>query len=159
MEITVIGSGKMGSNIARRLARSGHRVVAHNRSPEKTLSLAETESRVEATMSIDEVAASLASPRAVWIMVPAGSPTQETIDALLERIQPGDTIIDGGNSNYRDTLRRLAKITKKGLHFVDVGTRGGIWGLALGYSMMVGGEKEIVERLRPIFETLAPEPE
>jgi len=159
MQIGMIGLGKMGSNMARRLARHGHSVVAYNRSPEKTLALAKSVPGVKATNTIGEVAASLTSPRAVWIMVPAGGPTEQTIDALLEELQPDDTIIDGGNSNYNDTQGRAATITEKGLHFVDVGISGGVWGLAEGYSMRVGGEEAVVERLRPILETLAPAPD
>jgi 6-phosphogluconate dehydrogenase len=156
MELAMIGLGKMGGNMARRLARGGHRVVAYNRSPEKAVALAEEEDSVVAATSLEEIPAKLAAPRVVWVMVPAGAPTERTIDALLEILSPGDIIIDGGNSNYKDTVRRSEKVAEKGLHFVDVGTSGGIWGLAEGYSMMVGGEKGVVESIRPIFESLAP---
>jgi 6-phosphogluconate dehydrogenase len=158
MELAMVGLGKMGANIARRLARSGHRVMAYNRSPEKALALAKEESNVEAVASLEDIAAQTESPRAAWVMVPAGDATEKTIKALLTVLAQGDTIIDGGNSNYHDTVRRAAEVAARGLHFVDVGTSGGIWGLAEGYSMMVGGQKAAVERLRPVFETLAPGP-
>ena len=145
--------------MARRLARDGHRVVAYNRSPEKAFALADEELNVVAVTALEEMAAQLTPPRAAWVMVPAGDPTEQMVDALLDILSPGDTIIDGGNSNYKDTMRRAAKVAEKGLHFVDVGTSGGVWGLAEGYSMMVGGEEGVVERLRPVFETLAPAPD
>lgn len=159
MELAMIGLGKMGANMARRLARSGHRVVAYNRSPEKALALADEEPNVAAVESLGEISAQLSPPRTAWVMVPAGSPTEQTVDALLDVLAPGDTIVDGGNSNYKDTLRRATKVSEKGLHLVDVGTSGGVWGLAEGYSMMIGGEEKVVERLRPVFETLAPGPD
>jgi len=159
MELSIIGLGKMGANMARRLARGNHRVVAYNRTLEKAMALAAEEPHVEGITSLEKIAAELAPPRVAWIMVPAGSPTEQTVDALMEVLASGDTIIDGGNSNYKDTMRRAAKVAQRGLHFVDVGTSGGVWGLAEGYSMMVGGEKAVVERLRPIFETLAPGPD
>ncbi|MFQ6041138.1 MAG: phosphogluconate dehydrogenase (NAD(+)-dependent, decarboxylating) [Candidatus Poribacteria bacterium] len=156
MELGIIGLGRMGMNIARRLARANHRVVAYNRSPEKAHTLADEEANVVAITSLEEIAAKLSTPRPAWVMVPAGDATEQMIDALLGVLSSGDIIIDGGNSNYRDTMRRAEKIAASGLHFVDVGTSGGVWGLTEGYSMMVGGEKEVVEQLRPIFETLAP---
>jgi 6-phosphogluconate dehydrogenase len=159
MELGIIGLGKMGSNMARRLARGGHRVVAYNRTPEKAFGLADEEPNAVAVTSLEEIAAQLTSPRAVWIMVPAGDATEQTVDALLDILASGDMIIDGGNSNYHDTMRRAATAAEKGLHFVDVGTSGGVWGLAEGYSMMVGGKETVVERLRPAFETLAPAPD
>jgi len=159
MEIGIIGLGRMGMNIARRLARANHRVVAYNRSPEKAYTLANEEPNVVAVKSLEEISTQLNPPRTVWVMVPAGEATEQMIDELLDILNPDDVIIDGGNSNYRDTIHRADKIAARGLHFVDVGTSGGVWGLAEGYSMMVGGEKEIVEQLRPIFETLAPAPD
>jgi len=159
MELGIIGLGKMGSNMARRLARGGHRVVAYNRTPEKAFVLADEEPNAVAVASLEEIAAQLTSPRAVWIMVPAGDATEKMVDALLGVLAPGDVIIDGGNSNYHDTMRRAARATDKGLYFVDVGTSGGVWGLTEGYSMMVGGKETVVERLRPAFETLAPAPD
>ncbi len=159
MEVGIVGLGKMGGNMARRLGRGGHRVVAYNRSPEKAYALADEEPNVVAVKSLEEIARQLAPPRAAWAMVPAGEATEQTLDALLDVLSPGDTIIDGGNSNYKDTMRRAAKVAAKGMHLVDVGTSGGVWGLTEGYSMMVGGQEAVVERLGPIFETLAPAPD
>jgi len=158
MEIAIIGLGKMGGNMARRLLRGGHRVVGYNRSPEPTQDLA-AEAGLVPAFSLDEVVARLSPPRATWVMVPAGAPTEMTINALAELLSPGDIIVDGGNSYYKDSVRRAALLEEKGLHFVDVGTSGGVWGLAEGYSMMVGGPQDAVEQLRPILETLAPGPE
>jgi len=159
MELGIVGLGKMGANMARRLAQRGHRVVAYNRTPEKALALANELPNVVAVTSLEGITAQLTSPQAAWVMVPAGDATEQTVEALLDILTPGDAIIDGGNSNYHDTMRRAARAVERGLHFVDVGTSGGVWGLAEGYSMMVGGEKMVVERLRPIFETLAPAPD
>jgi 6-phosphogluconate dehydrogenase len=159
MDIAIVGLGKMGANMARRLARAGHHVLAYNRTVDKAVSLAAEEANVEAVQTLEAIAGKLAAPRAAWVMVPAGAPTDEMIDALLGILAPGDTIIDGGNSNYKDTLRRAETVSAAGMHFVDVGTSGGIWGLKEGYSMMVGGEEEAVARLRPIFESLAPGPD
>ena len=159
MELGIIGLGRMGANMARRLAKNGHQVVAFNRTPEKTKALADEEPHITAAASLEELTSNLTKPRSVWVMVPAGDPTESTIDALLEILSPKDTIIEGGNSNYKDTMRRAAKVKKKKVNFVDVGTSGGIWGLTEGYGLMVGGEKEVVGRLVPIFETLAPGPD
>ena len=159
MELGIIGLGRMGGNMARRLARGGHRVVAYNRSPEKARELAAEEPNAVAVTTLEEMAQELDPPRTAWVMVPAGDVTEGTIDHLLEILDPGDVIIDGGNSNHHDTARRADKISARGLHFVDVGTSGGIWGVTEGYSMMVGGETAIVDRLRPIFQTLAPGPD
>ena len=156
MELGMIGLGKMGANMARRLARGGHQVVAHNRTPEVAVALADEEPSITAAMSLEEVAAQLAPPRAVWVMVPAGTPTAETVNSLADLLSQGDTLIDGGNSNYKDTMRRSDELKQRGISMIDVGTSGGIWGLKEGYSMMVGGEQAAVERLRPVFETLAP---
>ncbi len=156
MELAMVGLGRMGANMARRLARGGHRIVAYNRTPARSLELAEEEPNVEAIVSLEDIAVQLDAPRAVWVMVPAGDPTDDMIDALLAVLAPGDVIIDGANSNYKDTLRRAAKVADQGLHLVDAGTSGGVWGLSEGYSMMVGGAEAVVERLRPLFETLAP---
>jgi 6-phosphogluconate dehydrogenase len=158
MDIAMIGLGKMGGNMARRLLRGGHRVVGYNRSPEAAQALA-AEAGLEPALSLEGVVEKLSAPRAVWVMVPAGSPTESTADDLAALLSPGDLIVDGGNSNYKDTMRRAAKVAAKGLHFVDVGTSGGVWGLDEGYSMMVGGGEEAVERLRPVLETLAPAPD
>jgi 6-phosphogluconate dehydrogenase len=145
--------------MARRLARGGHRVVAYNRSPDKAVALAREEPHVEAAQTLAELAVRLAAPRIAWVMVPAGDATESAIAELLAILAPGDVIVDGGNSNYKDTIRRAAQVEAQGLSFVDVGTSGGVWGLAEGYSMMVGGKQVAVERLRPALETLAPAPD
>lgn len=157
MDIAMIGLGKMGANMARRLLRKGHRVVGYNLTPEITRELAETEGLV-AAFSLEEVVKHLHAPRAAWVMVPAGPATEETVKMLSDIMEPGDVIIDGGNSNYKESQRRAAAVQAKGLHFVDVGTSGGVWGLAEGYSLMIGGGKAVVERLSPLFEALAPAP-
>ena len=156
MELGIVGLGKMGSNMARRLTRGDHRVVGYNRTPEATNQLAQEEQNFVPAMELTQVVDQLASPRAIWVMVPAGDPTEQVFNDLLDMLQPGDTIIDGGNSNYKDTMRRALAASERDLFLVDVGTSGGIWGLAEGYSMMVGGDETTVERLRPILETLAP---
>ena len=157
MEIGLIGLGKMGANMTIRLVRGGHRVVVFNRNPLK-VQAAEAQGAV-GTESLPDLASTLAEPRSAWIMLPAGPPTEAAVDALAQAFAPGDTIIDGGNSNYKDSVRRAESLRERGISFVDVGTSGGIWGLTQGYSMMVGGQSEAVERLRPIFATLAPGPE
>jgi 6-phosphogluconate dehydrogenase len=154
MEIAMIGLGKMGANMTTRLLGKGHRVVAFDLK-EEAVRAAEAGGATGAR-TLDEVVRKLAAPRAVWVMVPAGKPTDDTIAALAGRLSPGDIVIDGGNSNYKDTMRRAAELKGKRLHFVDVGTSGGVWGLSEGYSMMVGGEEEAVKRLAPILEALAP---
>jgi 6-phosphogluconate dehydrogenase len=156
MELGIVGLGKMGANMAKRLARGGHKVVVYNRTVEKSYALAKEDHRIIASDSLVELVAKLARPRAVWTMVPAGEATEKMIDTLTGILSPGDTIIDGGNSHYTDTVRRAVKVKERGLNFVDVGTSGGIWGLKEGYSMMVGGEKKAVEHLRPVLGTLAP---
>ncbi len=157
MELGMIGLGKMGGNMTRRLLHGGHQVVVYDRSAE-TMEAAAGEGAV-ATESLEDLASRLSAPRAVWMMVPSGTPTEETIEQLAEVLGEDDTIIDGGNSNYNDTVRRAAMLEERGLHYVDVGTSGGVWGLEEGYSIMAGGEAAVVERLRPIFETLAPAPD
>lgn len=159
MELGIAGLGKMGANMARRLSRKGHRVVAYNRTVEVAFELADEEQNVVPVESLRELTERLTPPRAAWSMVPAGGPTDQVISALLDVLEPGDIIIDGANSNYRDSLGHAEMVKHRGLHFVDVGVSGGIWGLSEGYSMMVGGEEQIVEHLRPIFETLAPGPD
>jgi len=159
MDIGVIGLGKMGSNMVRRLARSGHRVVAYDRVPGPADALVSEEQGVSPATSLEHLAAQLEVPRVVWMMVPVGAATESVFAALLDILHPEDTVLDGGNANYKDTMRRATTASDRGLHYVDVGTSGGVWGLAEGYSMMVGGEREVVERLRPIFEALAPGPE
>ncbi len=158
MKLAMIGLGKMGANMSRRLLRGGHQVVGVNRTPTITRQLA-SEEGLEAAYSLQEAIEKLSSPRIIWVMVPAGAPTEGVIQEASERLAPDDIVIDGGNSNYKDTLRRGAMLKEKGIYFVDVGTSGGVWGLKEGYSMMIGGEKQAVEHLRPIFKTLAPGPE
>jgi 6-phosphogluconate dehydrogenase len=157
MELGMVGLGKMGANMTQRLLEGGHRVVAYDRSPEAVEATASTGAVPADSMA--DLVGKLAAPRAVWVMVPAGEPTESVIEALADLLAPGDTVIDGGNSNYKDSMRRAEMLKDRGLHFVDVGTSGGIWGLTEGYSMMVGGDEAVVERLRPIFETLAPAPD
>ncbi|MGH9617760.1 MAG: phosphogluconate dehydrogenase (NAD(+)-dependent, decarboxylating) [Acidobacteriaceae bacterium] len=154
MEIGLIGLGKMGFNMAERLRLAGHKVVGFDFNTDAVKNL--TASGSLGVSSLDDLVKNLKSPRAVWIMVPSGDPVDQTIAKLEGSMQKGDIFIDGGNSNYKDSQRRHAQLTAKGFNFVDVGTSGGVWGLKEGYSMMIGGDKEPVERLRPIFETLAP---
>ena len=157
MELAIIGLGRMGGNIARRLIKAGHHVVGYNRSADVTREIAAE--GLDGAFSVEEVVQKLAAPRIVWLMLPAGGPTESTITALMGMLAPGDTIIDGGNTFYKDDMRRAEMLKAKGIHYVDVGTSGGIWGLKEGFSMMVGGNAAVVERLRPIFEALAPAPD
>jgi 6-phosphogluconate dehydrogenase len=154
MRIGMVGLGRMGANMTERLVRGGHIVVGYDRSPEAIARV--VEAGALGADSLENLVAQLASPRAVWLMVPSGDPVDATIAALVPMLAEGDTIIDGGNSNYKDTLRRGAALREKGIAYVDCGTSGGIWGLAEGYSLMVGGDDDTVDALRPIFETLAP---
>jgi 6-phosphogluconate dehydrogenase len=155
MEIGFVGLGKMGMNMVTRLQRDKHRVVAYDRTAE-LVKQAEGQGCVGAS-SLADLVSKLKAPRAVWIMVPSGAPTEETVSAVAALLLKGDTIIDGGNTRFVDDVRRAAELKKKGIDYVDAGTSGGIWGLKLGYCLMVGGEKEPVKRLEPIFKTLAPE--
>ncbi len=161
MRIGFIGLGRMGGNMVRRLLRDGHQVVAYNRTPERTQELADEERAaghaIEAAFSVEELVAKLAKPRTAWIMVPAGAATEAQIVELIEHLEPGDTIVDGGNTNFHDDVRRHAMLAEKGIRYVDAGVSGGIWGLRNGYCMMVGGDRDAVEPLEPIFRTLAPE--
>jgi 6-phosphogluconate dehydrogenase len=154
MDLGMIGLGRMGANIVRRLMRDGHRCVVYNRDASKIQKLADE--GATGASSIDELIAKMERPRAVWVMVPAGVPTEEVVKALAERMEPGDIIIDGGNSYYKDDVRRAKELKEKGIHYIDVGTSGGIWGMERGYCMMIGGEEEVVKPLDPIFKTLAP---
>jgi 6-phosphogluconate dehydrogenase len=154
MEIAMIGLGRMGANMAQRLMRGGHRVVGYD--PADAARTLLEKSGAETAASLEQMVAKLKAPRAVWLMVPAGEITDSTITNLVPLLAAGDTIIDGGNSNYRDTQRRAAMTAQRKIQYVDSGTSGGIWGLAEGYSLMIGGDEAVVERLRPIFETLAP---
>jgi len=154
MEIAMIGLGRMGANMAQRLMRGGHKVVGYDPA-EAARALLEKNGAATAA-SLEQMVAKLKTPRAIWLMVPAGEITDNTVNALLPLLAAGDTIIDGGNSNYRDTQRRAAAAALHKIQYVDSGTSGGIWGLAEGYSLMIGGDEAVVQRLRPIFETLAP---
>jgi len=154
MELAMIGLGKMGANMSTRLLRGGHNVVGYDLNKDNIKAL-ENEGATGAH-TLEEVAAKLSAPRVAWVMVPSGKPTEQTVQNLTEVLSSGDLIIDGGNSNYKDSMRRAALVKEKGLHFVDAGTSGGVWGLTEGYSMMVGGDEEVVNHLRPILETLAP---
>jgi len=154
MQLGMVGLGKMGANMTTRLVRGGHQVIAFDRSPDAVK--ASVANGAGGATSLDDLVKQLSAPRAVWVMVPAGDPTEATVRSLSELLAKGDTIIDGGNSNYKESVRRASMIGERGLNFVDVGTSGGIWGLTEGYSLMIGGPNDAVERLRPIFETLAP---
>lgn len=155
MEIGFIGLGKMGMNMVTRLQRDKHRVIAYDRTAD-LVKQAESQGCVGAS-SLADLVSKLKTPRAIWIMVPSGAPTEETVGAVAALLQKGDTVIDGGNTRFIDDVRRAAELKKKGIEYVDAGTSGGIWGLKLGYCLMVGGEKGPVKRLEPIFKTLAPE--
>ena len=155
MRIGFIGLGRMGGNMTRRLLRDGHEVVAYNRTPEKTREIA-TEG-AEPSFDIKELVSKLDAPRFVWIMVPAGDATEAQVRELMNDLSPGDTIIDGGNTNFHDDVRRHAMLAEKGLKYVDAGVSGGIWGLANGFCLMVGGDSDAVMPLEPIFRSLAPE--
>lgn len=154
MDIGFVGLGRMGGNMVERLLRGGHRVWAYTTHAAAAERL--TAAGGKTVESLSALPQSLSRPRAVWMMVPSGAPVDETIETLLPHLEKGDTLIDGGNSNYKDSMRRAASLMAKGLEFIDVGTSGGIWGLREGYSLMIGGAKPAVDRLRPIFETLAP---
>ena len=154
MEIGMIGLGRMGSNMAQRLLLAGHRVVAYDQSAD---ALADSRSHGAATAaSLQDLIAALDPPRAVWVMVPAGQPTQDTIEQLSTLLSPGDVVLDGGNANYKDSMRRGKELAACGIEFLDVGVSGGVWGLSGGYSLMVGGNEEVFLRLEPIFQALAP---
>jgi len=144
----------MGGNMVRRLLRGGHQCVVSDLSPQNVTELAKE--GASGSASLDDFAAKLTKPRAAWIMVPAGDPTEQTVTVLGQRFESGDIIIDGGNSYFKDDVRRSQKLKERGIHYIDVGTSGGVWGLERGYCMMLGGPKEIVEHLDPIFKTLAP---
>lgn len=154
MNIAIVGLGKMGLNMAFRLLRGGHRVVVSNRSPEPIRS-AELEGG-EGAVSFEDVITRLDAPRVVWIMLPAGDVTEDAIQKFSGLLSAGDVIVDGGNSNYKDTMRRAEYLAEQGIYFVDSGTSGGVWGLAEGYSLMVGGRSEAIAIIQPALETLAP---
>ncbi|MCD5980177.1 phosphogluconate dehydrogenase (NAD(+)-dependent, decarboxylating) [Pseudomonas quasicaspiana] len=154
MQLGIIGLGRMGGNIARRLMLNGHTTVVYDRDEASRSALAKEGST--AAVDLPALVAAMDKPRAIWVMLPAGDPTEETINVLSELLDADDVIIDGGNTFYKDDVRRAQALTAKGLHYVDVGTSGGVWGLERGYCMMIGGEDEVVRRLDPLFATLAP---
>ena len=154
MQLGIIGLGRMGGNIARRLMKNGHTTVVYDRAPQAVQALV-AEGSVGAS-DLADLVSKLTPPRVVWVMLPAGAVTQGTIDQLSRLMSPGDVIIDGGNTNWKDDVRRGKELAAKGLDYVDVGTSGGVWGLDRGYCMMIGGKTETVSRLDPIFATLAP---
>jgi 6-phosphogluconate dehydrogenase len=154
MQLGMVGLGRMGANMVRRLMKGGHTCVVYSRSPESVEKLAGE--GATGAKTLEEFVAKLKKPRTAWIMVPAGEATEQTVMALAQRMEAGDAIIDGGNSYYKDDVRRAATLKKQGLYYVDVGTSGGIWGVDRGYCLMIGGEGEVVKRLDPIFMTLAP---
>ncbi len=157
MELGMIGLGRMGGNMTRRLLRDGHRVVVYD--PVKTAQTAVVGDGAIGTGSINKLVTTLKRPRAIWLMVPPGSPTEETVAKLLPGLSAGDVVVDGGNSNYADSMRRAKVLAEKGISFLDVGTSGGIWGLTEGYCLMVGGDVTAYNHLKPVFETLASSPE
>lgn len=154
MQLGIIGLGRMGGNIARRLMLNGHTTVVYDRNAAFVENL-----RQEGAMGVEDLSALVAGlekPRAVWVMLPAGAPTEDTISALSELLESGDVIIDGGNTYYKDDIRRAQALSEKGLNYIDVGTSGGVWGLERGYCMMIGGDADVVKRLDPLFDSLAP---
>ncbi len=154
MQLGMVGLGRMGAGIVRRLMRDGHRCVGYDVDPAAVSALASE--GAGGAGSLRELADALDAPRAVWVMVPAGDITDRTIAALAEVLEPGDAIIDGGNTHYHDDIRHAAALAEKGIHHVDVGTSGGVWGFERGFCLMIGGETEVVERLSPIFASVAP---
>ena len=154
MQLGMIGLGRMGANIVRRLTKAGHSCVVFDHDPRPGEALARE--GATAVSSLEDMVAKLQAPRAIWVMLPAGEATGSTIDALSALASPGDVVIDGGNSFWRDDIRRGRALKRQGLHFLDVGTSGGVWGLERGYCMMIGGEADTVKRLEPLFATLAP---
>jgi len=154
MQLGFIGLGRMGANMCRRLIKDGHHVVAYNRTPEKTKELAGE--GAEAAFTIAELVQKLEKPRVAWIMVPAGDATEAQVNELLLHLEAGDTIVDGGNTNFHDDVRRHGELAAKGIRYVDAGVSGGVWGLANGFCLMVGGEPDAVQPIEPIFRSLAP---
>ena len=154
MQLGMIGLGRMGGNMARRLMRAGHECVAFDLDAGHVASLAKD--GATGTASIDAFVQALTPPRAAWVMVPAGEPTEHTVNSLAALMQPGDIVIDGGNSHFKDDVRRASALAVRGIHYVDVGTSGGVWGLERGYCLMIGGSDAAVGRLDPVFQTLAP---
>ena len=154
MQLGFVGLGRMGLNMVTRLARAGHAVVAYDRSPEAVTRAAAA--GAQGAASLEALASTLAAPKAIWLMVPAGDATESTVNALAALLSAGDIVIDGGNSNFHDDVRRAQSLATKGIRYVDAGTSGGIWGLEEGYCLMVGGDGEVCRHLEPIFHTLAP---
>ncbi|MDE2836853.1 MAG: decarboxylating 6-phosphogluconate dehydrogenase [Chloroflexota bacterium] len=157
MDIGMVGLGRMGGNMSERLRRGGHRVVSYDRDPDTRQ--AARASGCEVVDSLEQFVDALAAPRVVWVMVPSGNPTEATVAALGDVLEPGDLVVDGGNSNYNDSMRRGESLRGRGIEMVDAGVSGGIWGLAEGYCLMVGGSKEAIALVEPVFRTLAPTPE
>jgi len=155
MDIGMVGLGRMGGNMVRRLLGGGHRVVAFDRNPDAVAAAASE--GAEGVTTLEQLVGALPAPRVLWLMVPAGAPTESTIDELRPLLQRGDVLVDGGNSNYKDSMRRAASLKSDGIHFVDAGTSGGVWGLKVGYCLMVGGEQEAFAIVEPALRTLAPE--
>jgi 6-phosphogluconate dehydrogenase len=155
MELGMIGLGRMGANMTERLLRGGHKLITYDRSPEAIQRC--VDKGAFGAHSLADFVKQVSLPRVIWLMVPSGEPVDLTIEQLLPSLLENDIIIDGGNSHYKDSIRRADKLKQLGIHFVDAGTSGGIWGLQEGYCLMIGGEKAIVEQLEPIFKTLAPE--
>jgi 6-phosphogluconate dehydrogenase len=155
MQLGFVGLGKMGLNMVTRLVAGGHQIVAYDRDAAATARAASAGARGAATL--DALVAALSTPRAVWVMVPAGAPTESTVSALADILSPNDVVIDGGNTNFHDDMKRAEALGARDLHYVDAGTSGGVWGLKEGYCLMVGGEEDVCIHLEPIFLTLAPE--
>ena len=154
MQIGMIGLGRMGGNMVRRLMKGGHTCVVYDQGADAVAAYAKQ--GATPSKSLQDLVAKLQKPRAVWVMVPAGGPTESTVQSLAGLLEAGDTIIDGGNSFFKDDVRRSKEVAKKGIHYVDAGTSGGVWGVDRGYCLMVGGPKEAVSRIEPVLRTLAP---
>src|SRR5437762_6192356 len=154
MELGMVGLGRMGANMAQRLIRSGHSIVGYVRHAERVQELQKEGSITQGALSLEDLVSKLSKPRAIWLMVPAAS-VDATLETIVPHLSPGDIVIDGGNSYYHDDIRRAAELKPKGIHYVDVGTSGGVWGLDRGYCLMIGGEEDIVQHLDPIFSALA----
>jgi 6-phosphogluconate dehydrogenase len=157
MHIGMIGLGKMGANMTTRLVRGGHNIHAFDLN-ESAIRAVEAEG-AQGVSDITALITQLETPRVLWVMLPAGDPTENTVNLLFDKLSAGDIVIDGGNSNYKETMRRAEKLATKGIHYIDVGTSGGVWGITEGYGMMVGGDKSAVDHIRPILQTLAPAPD
>lgn len=157
MQLGFIGLGRMGGNMTRRLAAAGHTIVAWDRSADAVRAATNTMG-ITGAASVEELVKQLQKPRTIWIMVPAGAPTEEAITAVASRLSGGDVVIDGGNTHFQDDVRRAKTLAAKGIEYIDVGTSGGVWGAERGYCLMIGGSPNVVERLTPLFKSLAPGP-